>query len=362
MLKRVLLALLALLVLTLAAVAGTLLSPLQRFRGFPDPPPVAVPTDSVAPARELRRVLSVLAHDSMMGRETGSPGARRAARFLMAELERRGARPAFPGGFVQEVPLVAVRSTRGRRRLYLPHEVAPRDSARVEGRVTGWNLAGLVPGSHPDLAREVVVVSAHYDHVGVGDVVQGDSIYNGADDDGSGVLAALEVARAMAAAPPPRSVLVLLTTAEEFGIRGARWYVDHPAVPLARTVADLNLEMVGRPDPKVGGPGWSWLTGWDEGTIRETVRGAGVPVGPDPRPWRRYHHRSDHVAFVRAGVMAHTLSSYGDHSDLHRPSDEVEAVDFRHLATVIQSVVALTRELASTTLPGSPAPGRSPSG
>ena len=347
MLKRIVLSLLALLLLALAALVGTLVSPLQRFRGFPDSVPVATPSDSVAPVRELEDVLTTLAHDSMGGRETGSPGARRAAAFLVEEMERRGVSPGFSHGYGQRFTLVEVRKAAGRRRLYFPDELSVADSALVTGEVEAKNLVGIIPGSDPELGREAVVVSAHYDHVGVGEPVGGDSVYNGADDDGSGVLTVLEVARAMAAHPPPRSVLVLLTSAEEFGIRGARWYADHPALPLEEIAAVLNVEMVGRPDPKVGGAGRSWLTGWGRTTVKERVRAAGVPVGPDPRPWRRYDHRSDHVAFVRAGVPAHTLSSYGDHDDLHRPSDEVETVDFRHLATVIQAAVALTRELAN---------------
>ncbi len=348
-LKRVLLSILLVLVVALAVLGWILVSPLTRFRGLPQPVPVAWPSDSVASGEELRSVLEVLAEDSMAGRRTGTAGARRAATYLVSELQRRGVSPASTTGFVQMFSLVEVTGASGRRHLVFPDEAIGNGEASSEigPEVTAQNLVGLIPGSDPARAEEAVIVSAHYDHLGIGSPVAGDSIYNGADDNASGVLGVLEIARAMAAHPPPRTVLLLLTSSEEFGIRGARWYADHPLFPLEQTVAVLNLDTVGRPDPMVGGRGWSWLTGFDRTAIGEVVRYGGLPISPDPRPWRRYDYRSDHAAFSDVGVPAHTLCSYGDHDDFHRPSDETDGIDFEHLSMVIQATVGLVRELAS---------------
>jgi Zn-dependent M28 family amino/carboxypeptidase len=112
------------------------------------------------------------------------------------------------------------------------------------------NLIGIMRGADPAVAGEAVVVGAHYDHEGIGPAMDGDSIYNGADDDASGVVAVLAAALALAAGPPPRrTVIFLLTTGEEQGILGSFHYAANPVVPLERTVADLQVEMVGRPTP-----------------------------------------------------------------------------------------------------------------
>jgi Zn-dependent M28 family amino/carboxypeptidase len=214
------------------------------------------------------------------------------------------------------------------------------------------NILGIIPGSDPEVAGEAVVIGAHFDHVGIGAAVDGDSIYNGADDDGTGTVAILEIARDLARGPAPRrTVVVLLSTGEEAGMVGTRWYLEHPAVPLEQTVADFQIEMIGRPDSLAGGPGRGWLTGYERTTMGDQLTEVGSPIVPDPRPDQRFFFRSDNAPFAYAGIPAHTLSSFNLHTDYHRPSDEVDMVDFTHMAAVVDAAVEAVRFLADGPTP-----------
>jgi hypothetical protein len=307
--------------------------------------------DALTRTERLEHLLGVLAADSMMGRRTGTPGASMAAGFLAAELARYGVDPAVDDGFLQAVPLARV-EVNGRSRLALPSETLSFDTLPEGSVLSGEvNVVGIIPGSDPALRDEAVVIGAHFDHVGVGAPVEGDSIYNGADDDGSGTVAILEIARELVRTPPRRTVVVLLSTAEEGGILGTRWYLERPLVPLERTVADFQIEMIGRPDSLAGGPGRAWLTGYERTTMGDQLAGAGSPIVPDPRPDQRFFFRSDNLPFAMRGIPAHTLSSYNLHSDYHTPNDEVEGIDFAHMAAVVDAAVQAVRFLADGPVP-----------
>jgi Zn-dependent M28 family amino/carboxypeptidase len=214
------------------------------------------------------------------------------------------------------------------------------------------NVVGLLRGGDPVLADSVILIDAHYDHLGIGPAVKGDSIYNGADDDASGTVAVLEIARALAAGPRPRrTVLFVATTGEEFGLLGTRWYIDHPVVPLSRVTANLEIEMIGRPDSLAGGAGRAWLTGYERSTMGSTFAAAGLPIGPDRRPEYQFFQRSDNIAFAKLGIPAHTLSSYNLHADYHQPSDDASHIDFAHMTSVIRAGAAATRLLADGATP-----------
>jgi Zn-dependent M28 family amino/carboxypeptidase len=146
-------------------------------------------------------------------------------------------------------------------------------------------------------------------------------------------------------------VILLLSTGEEMGLLGTRWYLEHPAVPLDRTVANLQIEMIARPDSLAGGSGRGWLTGYERSTMGDMLRDAGSPIVPDPRPDQRFFERSDNIAFALRGIPAHTLSSYGLHDDYHRPTDEAGVVDFAHMTQVIQAAVGAVRLLADGDTP-----------
>jgi len=329
----------------------------------PAPPPVADVAPVPAPAvggtspDEIRVQLSVLAADSMEGRRTATPGSARAARYIAERLRSYGIEPAGDSAYYQRVPMALVQRPNGTTAYRLLNTLADSDTVPAARRADDVNVVGILRGSDPALRDEYVVVGAHFDHIGIGRPVNGDSINNGADDDASGTVAVMEIARALAKSPPKRSVVFLLTTGEEVGFTGIRWYVRNPRVPLERTVADLQIEMIGRPDSLAGGPGRAWLTGYDRSTMGEMLRAAGNPIVPDPRPAQNFFERSDNVVFAWAGVPAHTLSSFGLHEDYHTVDDEVERIDFDHMARVVDAAVQAVRLLAD-----GPAPRWSPGG
>jgi Zn-dependent M28 family amino/carboxypeptidase len=141
-------------------------------------------------------------------------------------------------------------------------------------------------------------------------------------------------------------VIFLLPTGEEQGVLGTQYYLEHPAWPLERTVADLEVEMIGRPDSLAGGPGRLWLTGYERSTMGERFAAAGLPVVADPRPEQSFFLRSDNIVFALRGIPAHTLSSYNMHRDYHEPSDQVAAVDSTHLERAAEVVSRAVRLLA----------------
>ena len=297
---------------------------------------------------DVRRLLGALAHDSMEGRGTGARGSERAARFIAGELARYGVRPAGDSGYYQRVPVAWVERD-GRRRLTLLSSLADRDTMAFGARANAVNVIGIIEGTDPAVRDEVVLIGAHYDHVGIRRNESSDSIYNGADDDASGVVAVLATARALSQGPPPRrTVIVAATTGEEVGLLGTRWYVANPVRPLASMVANMEIEMIGRPDSLAGGPGRGWLTGYERSTMGEMFAAAGLPIVPDKRLDQNFFMRSDNIAYARAGIVAHTLSSFNMHSDYHTPRDEVGRVDFAHMTRVVDVAVRAARLLADS--------------
>ncbi|MDA1081129.1 MAG: M20/M25/M40 family metallo-hydrolase [Gemmatimonadetes bacterium] len=306
---------------------------------------------------QVRGLLTALAHDSMAGRATGTPGAAKAARLIADAMQRAGIAPAGDSGYFQRVALVLDATTgRGgraggppvRRQSFrvLP-SLADLDTVPAARHTAAVNVVGIIRGNDPSLAAEHVLVDAHYDHIGIGTPVNGDSIYNGADDDASGTVAVLEVARQIAAGPPPRRTIVFMTTiGEERGLLGTRWYIAHPLIPLSQMVANLEIEMIGRPDSLAGGSGRAWLTGYERSTMGDGFAAAGIPIVPDKRPDQQFFQRSDNIAFARIGIPAHTLSSFNLHTDYHRPSDDVDKVDFDHMTAVINAAARAVRLLS----------------
>lgn len=200
------------------------------------------------------------------------------------------------------------------------------------------NVVGTLPGRRPD---EVVLISAHYDHLGVVTPVNGDSIANGADDDASGVTAMLLLARKLAAGGEPERTLVFAAFAgEEIGGFGARRLLSE--MEPDGIVAMANLEMLGK-ESKFG-PRTFWITGYDRSTfgplVSARLAGSGFEAHPDPYPEQRLFYRSDNAAFARAGVPAHTFSTTRIDVDsvYHTVEDEFERIDTGHLAAVAGAV------------------------
>jgi Zn-dependent M28 family amino/carboxypeptidase len=226
---------------------------------------------------------------------------------------------------------------------------SPYADHNVVGRIRGAGTA-----EHPELAQEVVVLSAHYDHLGIRPRPRGpedaDALMNGADDNASGCATLLELAQAFAAAKPARTLIVLFTTDEESGGRGCRRYIEAPPEPLAKTVANLNLEMLGRPDELVGGPGKLWLTGYERSNLGPVWQGAGLAIVADPRPKEGFFQRSDNYALALEGIVAQTLSTFGGHKEYHTPRDEPDTLDYAHLEAAAQVALAAARTLADGSL------------
>ncbi len=306
-----------------------------------------LPTVSADP--RIAETLAVLAADSLEGRMTGTRGANKAAAYIADEMRRAGLHPAGDSGsFFQRVPLSRIVRSDGQIRLRLLSSWAAFDSLAPTDRRVGLNVLGRLDGSgEPAFRDQTVLVDAHYDHLGIGAPVRGDSVYNGADDDASGVVAVLTAARRLAAdGKPKRTVIFAAMTGEEVGLLGTRWFVAHPTVPLEQIVANLEIEMIGRPDSLVGGRGKAWLTGDERSTMGTQFRAAGLAVAADPHPDQHFFERSDNIAFARRGIVAHTLSSFNLHGDYHQPSDDLAHIDLKHLETVVETAASAVRLLA----------------
>ena len=320
----------------IGALAALVIAPVSSRAQSAGPPKVSM--------AQVRRLESALADDSMEGRLTGSRGGARAARFIAGEMKAIGLRPMGDSGYYQRVPVSATDSGINLRTSFS-------DSARGRHE-TAYNVIGLLKGSDPKLASEVIVVDAHYDHLGIGTPVAGDSIYNGADDDASGTVSVLSVAKALASGRHPRrSILFVLTTGEEEGLLGTNWLLAHFPIPLDSVVANLETEMIGRPDSLAGGPGKAWLTGYDRSTMGAMLARAHIAIVGDPRPAQHFFERSDNIAFAERGIPAHTLSSFNLHTDYHQPSDDLSRIDFAHMTAVINSAVRAVALLANGPLP-----------
>lgn len=290
-------------------------------------------------AGELKAHLSIIAADSMEGRDTGSEGQKKAGRYLVEQYKKDGI--LFPKGadsYYQKVPAAFMNKDSGEN---LP------DSA---------NIWAFIEGSEkPD---EVVVVSAHYDHVGM----KNGEVYNGADDDGSGTVALLEIAQAFEKAKneghgPKRSILILHMTGEEHGLYGSEFYSENPLFPIANTVADVNIDMIGRRDDlHKDSNNYVYLIGSDYLStdlfnICEAVNTKYTHLNldykfNDRKDPNRFYYRSDHYNFAKHGIPVVFLFN-GVHADYHQASDEVDKIEFDALTKRAQLGFSIAWELAN---------------
>ena len=227
------------------------------------------------------------------------------------------------------------------------------------------NVVAVLEGGNPALKNEYVAISAHYDHVGVGMPVNGDAIYNGADDDGSGTVAVLAMAEAFARGPrPKRSILFIWHAGEEKGLWGSRYFTEYPTIPLNQIVADLNIDMIGRtktendkpanqPLPK---PGEIFLLGpkmmsTELMEISESVNKSYLNLRLDYRYDDIKHpdnffFRSDHYNYARKGIPV-IFYLDGEHEDYHRPSDTADKIDYQNMEKISRTIYATAWELAN---------------
>jgi aminopeptidase YwaD len=209
-----------------------------------------------------------------------------------------------------------------------------------------FNAIGYLPGS--DANAGTILLTAHLDHLGVGKPVNGDAIYNGANDDASGTTAVLEMAHALAAGPRlKRSVLFVCYGSEEIGELGSTYFGLHPPVPLKSLVANLEFEMIGSQDPKMP-KGVLLLTGWERSNLGPTLKAHGALLGPDPYPEQRFFERSDNYALALQGVVAHTAAGWGTVPTYHQPNDDLDHLDVPFMTAAIQSLIEPVRWLADS--------------
>lgn len=289
-------------------------------------------------AEDLKKNLYVIASDEMEGRDTGSPGQKKAGEYMINYYKSLGiSYPKALGSYYQKVPADFMKKRGGGN---LP------DSE---------NILAFIEGSEkPD---EIVVISGHYDHVGTRNGI----VYNGADDDGSGTVAVMEIAKAFQSAKkagkgPKRSILFLHVTGEEHGLFGSEYYTDNPVFPLANTVVDLNIDMIGRDDPENRGKQYVYVIGSDmlSSQLKVINEAANKTTNnlelnykyDDPNDPQRLYYRSDHYNFAKNNIPVAFFFD-GIHEDYHKPTDDVEKIDYNLLEKRTQLVFATAWELAN---------------
>jgi Zn-dependent M28 family amino/carboxypeptidase len=217
------------------------------------------------------------------------------------------------------------------------------------------NVIGVLRGSDPALKDTAVLVTAHYDHLGEKPEGPGDRIYNGANDDGSGTVSTIEIARALSSLKqrPRRSIVFMTFFGEEKGLVGSNYYIDHPEWPLKKIVADVNLEQVGRTDSTEGQQiSNASITGFDYSDVTEYLRAAGEQTGikvyKHPHNDAAYFAASDNLAFAQAGIPAHTLCVAYEYPDYHAVGDEWQKIDYSNMAKVDRAVALGVLMLAAS--------------
>jgi hypothetical protein len=304
----------------------------------------------LARMRELGSPL-VLTFDPRTERARGG----RSPRVVDPERRALGGRdPELGVGGTQTAPLVVVHGAAAAR--FFDSLPAGEGTATLDVRVPApsetpikvRNVAGLLRGSDPALRDTYVIVSAHYDHVGVRegcDASKEDCVNNGANDNGSGTVGVIELAAALSkmGARPRRSILFLTFFGEELGLVGSRYYGRHPVVPLAKTVAQINMEQIGRTDDSEGPQvGTLAVTGFDYSDVGETLLRAGeaegVRVYKHPTKSDAYFSRSDNQSLADAGVPAHTAGVAFQFPDYHAVGDHWEKIDYANMARVARAV------------------------
>ena len=297
----------------------------------------AQPFGQTITEQDLKELLYVYASDFFQGRETGTLGQQRAVQFLREFYEQNSIKAASgTDNYFQKMELTIKGET-----------------------VNTENVVAIIEGKTKP--EEYIVISSHLDHIGL----ENGAINNGADDDGSGTVALLEIAQAFQAAVdagegPDRSIVFLHVSGEEKGLLGSKYYTNNPLYPLANTIANLNIDMVGRTDPKrtEGRREYVYLIGsnrlsTDLHEISEAANKATLNLDLDytynaPDDPNRFYFRSDHYNFAKNNIPV-IFYFNGTHADYHKPTDTVEKIEFDLLKLRTQLVFYTAWELANRT-------------
>jgi hypothetical protein len=301
---------------------------------------------------DLEKHLKILASDSLEGRETGKPGQKMAAHYIASHFKNIGIKPYKKNTYFQKFKVKSERHL-------CKCEDCDSDFLKALFKrkqiIKGENVLGYIEGT--DLKEQLIIITAHYDHLGKHDSL----IYNGADDDGSGTVAAMEIAEAFKIAKnegfgPRRSVLIMAVSGEEKGLLGSKYYTDNPIYPLKNTVANLNIDMIGRLDDWHDTANYVYLIGSDRlstdlHNISEEVNKKYIGLNLDYRfneedEPNRYYYRSDHYNFAKNNIPV-IFYFNGVHEDYHKPTDTIEKIDFKKIEKITKLIFLTAWELAN---------------
>lgn len=303
-------------------------------------------------AQAMRGHMAFLASDLLEGRNTPSRGLDLAAEYIAAQFRSIGLEPAGDNGYFQMADWDELAKKLPRR------PGSPPPSVKAEGVPHDMvkNVIGVLRGSDPILKDTYVLVTAHYDHVGMKPSGEGDRIFNGANDDASGTVSVIELAKAFASMKerPKRSIVFMTFFGEEKGLVGSRYYGAHPIFPIEKTVAGINIEQVGRTDdsegPQVASVG---VTGFDFSEVGAIIKAAGAKTGINvwkhPVNSDKYFGASDNQALADQGIPAHTISVAYGFPDYHGVGDEANKIDYDNMAKVDRAVALAVATIANDT-------------
>ena len=277
----------------------------------------------------VKKHLYTLANDSMQGRKAGSPGIEKAAKYIELQFSEIGLKPFENSSFRQSFKHINSRSEK-------------------KEELDLFNIIGLLEGT--SLKEEFVVISAHYDHLGQIEGGKGDLVFNGANDNATGVAAMIMLAEYFKKAKiNKRSILFVAFTAEEMGLIGSNYFGQ--TISAESIIAGVNIEMIGKESPF--GPKTAWLTGFDRSTfgkiIQKNLSSSEYKLYPDPYKDFRLFFRSDNASLARLGVPAHTFSTSPMDKDLdyHQLSDEVETLDVKIITETIKAISVGIKSIVS---------------
>ncbi|MFT5885497.1 MAG: Zn-dependent M28 family amino/carboxypeptidase [Arcticibacterium sp.] len=307
---------------------------------------------------DLRKHLSIIASDDMEGRETTTPGQYKAARYIASEFEKLGLKRIVELGDYKSYFQWFDVYVKGKSQLLDLKESQKPEDYEIK---SSMNVMGLLEGStHPE---EYLVISAHYDHLGINGKGE---INNGADDDGSGTSAVLEIAEAFMAAKkdgkgPERSILFLLVAGEEKGLLGSAYFTDkNPPIPLSSIVCNLNIDMIGRQDIKHKTDEYVYLIGADKlsndlDNISKAVNEKYINFELDytynnEKDPNRFYYRSDHYNFAKHNIPVIFFFT-GVHEDYHKPGDDIEKILFPKYSKITQLVFHTAWEVSNRSKP-----------
>lgn len=301
-------------------------------------------------ADSMRGHLTFLASDLLEGRDTPSRGLDLAAEYIAAQFLAIGLEAVGNDGYFQTADWNVLKKEIRRR----PGAPVPPAEAEPTAPTIVRNVVGVLRGSDPVLRDSYVLVTAHYDHVGIKANEVGDKIFNGANDDASGTVSVIELAKVFAGMKerPKRSIVFMTFFGEEKGLVGSRYYGKNPIFPIEKTIAGINIEQVGRTDdsegPQVASLG---VTGFDFSEVGAIIKLAGdktgINVWKHPVNSDKYFGASDNQALADQGIPAHTISVAYAFPDYHRPGDEAHKIDYENMVKVNRAVAVAIEQIAN---------------